>query len=115
MESEKLNTAILNDRVNWLLNRLDESLKGAELRRRQNRWWASCIRIAAIVSSGGATLLLGLQIADHEAILNNGALFLVVLVTMLNAFEPYFNFRALWVEHELAIARFHRINKFTIG
>ncbi len=28
---------------------------------------------------------------------------------MLNALEPYFNFRAVWLECEKAIARFHSV------
>jgi hypothetical protein len=31
------------------------------------------------------------------------------VLTVLNALEPFFNFRALWVEYETALASFHRL------
>ena len=31
------------------------------------------------------------------------------IVTVLNALEPFFNFRSLWVEHEEAVYRLYRL------
>ena len=30
-------------------------------------------------------------------------------VTLLNALEPFFNFRALWIEHEQGLANMYRL------
>jgi len=34
---------------------------------------------------------------------------LTALITLLSALEPFFNFRALWVEHEIALWKFYRL------
>ena len=99
----------LQAKAKWLIKSINNALEHADIRRRENQRRASYIRVGNILLSGTATLMLGLQIIDLQPILSNVAFALVVLVTTLNALEPYFNFRALWVEHEQAIARFHRV------
>ena len=94
----------------WLKERVGKALQHTYKRKDQNKRRATCVKLTAILLSGIATLLLGLRILGYEAMFVNIAFALVTMVTILNALEPYFNFRALWVEHELAIARFHRIN-----
>jgi hypothetical protein len=78
-------------------------------KRLKNQSRASVIKLAMIVLSGVATILLGLQIAGFEPMFNNIAFVLTSIVTLLTAIEPFFNYRALWVEHELAKAQFHRL------
>jgi hypothetical protein len=41
--------------------------------------------------------------------LKDVAFVLTALVTVLNALEPFFNFRALWVEHEAALWKLRRL------
>jgi hypothetical protein len=65
--------------------------------------------VTTIALSGLATILLGLQIVGFEKYFKEIAFVLGALVTLLNALEPFFNFRALWVEHERAQANFHRL------
>lgn len=96
-------------KAEWLNQQIQAALEHTERKRRENQRRASYIKVSAILLSGLATLLLGLRIAGIEEHFGNIAFAFVALVTVLNALEPYFNFRALWVEHELAIARFHRL------
>jgi len=63
--------------------------------------------MSTIALSGLGTILLGLQIAVLERWFNDIAFVLTALVTLVSSIEPFFNFRALWVEHERAKYRFH--------
>ena len=67
--------------------------------------------VATIILSGIATVLLGLQMPGLEVLTKEIAFALVTLVTVVNAIEPFFNFRALWVEHELAQAEFYSLKR----
>jgi hypothetical protein len=78
--------------------------------RKTNRSKATGIKVGMLCLSGLATILLGLNIAAGVDLqFKNVAFALTSIVTVLNALEPFFNYRALWVEHERAKARFNRL------
>lgn len=96
-------------KTEMLLDMINKALTYQGTRKVQNKRRASLIKIATIFFAGSATILLGLQISGFEKYLKEIAFVLASLVTLLNAIEPFFNFRALWIEHELAIAKFARL------
>jgi len=65
--------------------------------------------LGATLFSGAATVLLGLQIEGLEPQFRSAAFVLSALVTLFSALEPFFNFRALWIEHEIALWKFYRL------
>lgn len=78
--------------------------------RKANRTKATGIKVVVLCLSGGATILLGLTItAEVDLQFKNVAFAFTSIVTVLNALEPFFNHRALWVEHEQAKAEFNRL------
>lgn len=79
--------------------------------KRNNQRRASYIKIATVVFTASITVLLGLQVAGLENSFKSIALILGAIVTMLNALEPYFNYRTLWIEHEAALANFHGLKR----
>jgi ABC-type transport system involved in cytochrome bd biosynthesis fused ATPase/permease subunit len=96
---------------------LRKSIADAIIHMRQNKRSnlrkASLVRIISVLLSAVATVLLGLQITGMGETFKSIAFVLGATVTMLNAFEPLFNFRASWMEHEMALAEMHRLqNKF---
>lgn len=97
------------DKAVFLQEILVESIAHVRHNRQYNQRRAARIKVATIVLAGSATILLGLQIAGAESWLKQLAFILGATATMLTALEPYFNYRALWVEHELALARLHRV------
>jgi hypothetical protein len=99
----------LPDKANWLNQRLDEAIARASAIKHTNRRRAGAIKIATMTFSSAITVLLGLDMAGLGSFFNPLALVLGGLVTLLNALDPFFNFRALWVEHEAALARFQHI------
>lgn len=106
------NEMLLEDtqrRAAWLSKRIDSSINDARTKRRTNQTRATYVKTATIALSGAATILLGLSIGGLEEYFRQAAFVCGALVTLLNAIEPFFNFRALWVEHERALYRFHRL------
>ncbi len=99
----------LQEKSQFLKLKIEQSIESSRKNKRINRKKASNIKVIILSFSGLATILLGLQIAGVEKYFKEIAFVLGALVTILNAIEPYFNFRELWVEHEASSARFHRL------
>jgi hypothetical protein len=96
-------------KAEFLKSRIEGAIKTAQRQRSNNRRKASAIKIATILFSSTATILLGLQITGLNPQFKNIAFVFGSLVTLLTALEPFFNFRALWVEHETALWKFYRL------
>src|SRR6187431_3059560 len=101
----------LAKKISLLEKWANDSIKYVNSARKTNRAKATGIKVSVLCLSGGATILLGLNIATGaELQLKNIAFALTSMVTVLNALEPFFNYRALWVEHERAKARFNQLH-----
>jgi hypothetical protein len=66
-------------------------------------------KLTVTACSAFATIFLGLKLPNLESQFKDAAFVLTALVTLLNALEPFFNYRALWVEHETALWKFYRL------
>lgn len=108
-ESVDASTSKLQEKADCLSKQIETAIAHTKENKRKNQRRASYIKIATVLLSGIATVLLGLQIQGYEAAFRSYAFILGALVTVLTALEPFFNFRALWVEHEAALADFHRL------
>lgn len=92
-----------------LQEKIDAALKKTRINMRENRKRASLIKLTVTACSAFATILLELKLPNLESQFKDAAFVLTALVTLLNALEPFFNYRALWVEHETALWKFHRL------
>lgn len=102
--------AELRRKVELLQSYLVGSIGDVSKKRRTNQFRATNIKVFILCLSGGATLLLGLDLGQvAELPLKNLAFAFSSIVTVLNALEPFFNYRALWVEHERANAAFFAV------
>lgn len=108
-DNVKENVLPIQEKVTFLTHHIDISLEDLHKHRKQNRTRASIIKILTILGSGIITILLGLQIKGLEHYFTSGALVIGAILTMFSAFEPFFNFRALWIDHEEAITRMYRL------
>ena len=54
-------------------------------------------------------MLLGLQIVGFAEYLKLAAFVFGSLANLLNALEPFFNYRVLWIEHEEAEGKLYRL------
>lgn len=106
LESMPENTTVL-EKAEWLKKNIHDSIEHVRNNRRLNQRRASTIKITSILLSGVVTILLGLQFVGFEKYFKDIAFTFGAIVTLINALEPFFNFRALWVEHELALANLY--------
>ena len=96
-------------KAGFLNKKIQAAMEDLRKNRRLNQRRASYIKVATILFSSVVTVLLGLQVTGFEKYFKDTAFTLGALVTLLNAVEPFFNYRALWVEHEAALANMYRL------
>ena len=97
-------------KVTLLESYLKSSIDDVGKKRLRNQRKATAVKLTILCLSGGATLLLGLDLGlSVDPWLKRAAFVLTSVVTVLNAVEPFFNYRALWVEHERANAAFFHV------
>lgn len=109
VDSSAIQPKELQDKADWLRNKLVESLENVGKKRNLNQRKATYVKFASIGFSGTATILLGLPVVGLEPTFRSIAFVLSALVTLLTAIEPFFNYRGLWVEHERARYRLHTL------
>ncbi|XOF32852.1 MAG: SLATT domain-containing protein [Candidatus Electrothrix sp. YB6] len=108
-DDEKVQTSEARTKANLLIKRVEWSLNNAQKKRTRNQFKATVIILIRLTLSAVATILLGLQIQGFEPAFKNIAFAFGAIVTLLTALEPFFNYHALWIEHELAKARFYHL------
>ncbi|MGE3388094.1 MAG: SLATT domain-containing protein [Bdellovibrionales bacterium] len=99
----------LKGKAEFLKNKTRSSIDGVKKMLNKHKRKAAVIKIASILLSGTATILLGLQIAGLVSVFKDIAFVLGAFVTLLNALEPFFNYRALWLESEIGKANLYRL------
>lgn len=104
-----IDAAEIDEKVKRLRGHVEHSIKLARKKARYNRRNATIIKLTSLVLSAAVTILIGWKATDAEPWLKNIALTFAATVTLLTATEPFFNYRALWIEHEEATWRFYSI------
>jgi hypothetical protein len=93
----------------WLKARIAEGLSYVSIKRSTFRAIASRIRFVVLLLSSLITVVLGIRLAGMDNILRNVAFVLGGLATTIASIDVLFNYRTLWVEHEEAKWRLHRL------
>jgi len=101
--------SLSEEKAKYLRQRFEIALNKIRQNRNENRRRATYVRITGISPTGTATLLLGLQIVGFAEYLKLAAFVFGSLATLLNALELFFNYRALWIEHEEAEGKLYRL------
>lgn len=91
-----------------LARRIAESIDYTHRKGRRFRTSATTIHLASLTMTGAATVILGL--ADLSLLVGVG-LTLTGLTSVLNAFEPFFNYRSRWIIMEDGRAKLHRLRE----
>lgn len=89
-----------------VLARIEEANSYARERKRRFRRRSATVKVGALVLSATSTIILGWQDLDFWTGL---AFSLVALMTVVNAFEPFFAWRSRWVLMEETQYRFYRL------
>lgn len=81
-------------------------------KRRRDKRKAFGLKIGAALLGAAVTILLGLKVSpEHEATLKNIALVAGALVGLLNAWDAFFDHRALWVKRTTTAARLRKLDR----
>jgi hypothetical protein len=87
-------------------------LQEASRKRFRDKRKAFGLKIGAALLGAAVTVLLGLKVsADHEATLKNIALVAGALVGVLNAWDAFYDHRALWVKRTTTSARLKKLDR----
>lgn len=97
------------DKADWLLRKIGESIVYIQAKRLNLKRWASRTRLLSMIVAGGITVALGIRWEPYEDFLRNLAFLLGAMATTLASIDLYFNYRDLWIEHEEAKWRLHRL------
>jgi hypothetical protein len=89
-----------------LLSRIDRGNDYARTRKRRFRRGSTVVRLASLMFSGAATIILGLQSLDGWTALGFS---LVAIATVVSALEPFFAWRSRWVLMEESQYKFYRL------
>jgi hypothetical protein len=92
----------------YLRGQILRSVRYCQVRKKRFRICSSGIKLISLAISAAATIILGLQNLTLWAGLGFS---LVALVTVINAVEPFFNWRSRWLLAEDAQSRFYRIEE----
>ena len=106
LEDETVST---KEKIEWLTRKISGSIEYMRKERNRNSKRASGLKLLTIFLSGAGAILLGVQISGYDALFRNLAFVLITIVTLINALEPFFNYRALWIEQERALAGFYKV------
>jgi len=109
LEGNEEEVLYAREKADIMKKKVDSAVQILMNRKKENENKATYIKMATICFSTIVTVLLGLQGLPYENIITNIAFSFGAIVTLLNALEPYFNFRAVWLDCEKAIARFQSV------
>jgi Protein of unknown function (DUF4231) len=95
------------ERLNWLQTEVDNLVGRYQRDSRDYKRQASRLKLVSVFLSAIVTVLLGLKLNDEalSIALSNGALVLSAAITVLSAYEAFFDPRALWVRETVTFAR----------
>jgi hypothetical protein len=95
------------ERLNWLQTEIDQLVSRYQRESAQYKKQAFRLRIISVFLAAIISILLGLKLGNTvlaEAF-SNGALVLSAAITVLSAYESFFDPRALWVRETVTFAR----------
>ncbi len=92
-----------------LTEKLTELIGSFSKNRRTNKRKALYLKLSITALGGATTVLLGLQGVERETLVQNIALVFSALVTLLAAWDTFYNHRGLWVRYTETVNRLRDI------
>jgi len=95
------------ERLSWLQTEIDGLVSRYQNEARDYKKQAFRLRIVSVCLAAVVTVLLGIKLQDvaMTAAFSNVALILSAAITVLSAYEAFFDPRALWVRETVTFAR----------
>jgi hypothetical protein len=87
---------------------IEESIKRTQKRRNRDKAKATFLKMSGVLLAGVVTVLVGLQGDQfNQYLLRNIALVLSASITVISAFDAFFDHRALWTMKTVTFVRLH--------
>jgi hypothetical protein len=100
------------DRAAFLRAELDRQLARASTQRSRDKGKAFRLQMATVALSATITVLLGIRVGTRaQPVLANVALACGALVTVLAAYEAFYNHRGLWVNRTVTVQRLYDLRR----
>jgi len=101
------------DQLNWLQEEIDKLVEGYKSDAKLYKKQAFRLRIISVLLAAIITVLLGLKLQNTIVAegFSNVALVLSAAITVLSAYEAFFDPRALWVRETVTFARLKDIQR----
>ena len=107
---------VLKAKADHLQKTFESKLETIRNRRNNHRRNAIILKVTNTVLTGSAMVFLGLKCIGYSSwgVVKDLLPFVFIsLATIINGIEPFFTYRAFWVEHETALWKLHKlIDKF---
>lgn len=87
------------EKLQVLKKELDLHLGRTKKARNNNKYKSFTLKLLAVCFAGAITVLLGINVSDNWAAwFKNIALILSAIITVLNAYEGFYDHRSLWIQ-----------------
>jgi hypothetical protein len=101
-----------SERRAYFEKELNERIRDFALKRRRDKSKAFKLKILAVVFPAAITVLLGAKVGTVvSGVLQNVALLLGAIITVLNAVEAFYDHRSLWIRRTVTLARLYEVRR----
>jgi len=98
--------------LNLLESHLNERITDTARRRNRDKVKAIVLKLTSVLLAGIVTVLIGLQGKNFDqTVLRNLALVLSASITVVNAFDAFFDHRALWIKKTITLVRLYSLKR----
>ncbi|HNQ26010.1 MAG TPA: SLATT domain-containing protein [Methanoregulaceae archaeon] len=96
----------IDDKLKYLENEVKNRKDSVQHRRNREKQLAFRLKISAVALAGLVTILIGLRISSvWSDLISNIALIVGASITVINAFDAFFDHRALWIYRTIVLTR----------
>ncbi len=101
-----------NKKLEFLRQQLDTRIKDFRPKREHNKRFAFQLKISSVLLAALITIILGLKVDNSwSPTLQNIALVMGALITVINAVEAFFDHRSLWVRETVTLVRLYDLQR----
>lgn len=98
--------------LSFLETQIDERIADAKKKRNRDKSKSATLKMTSVVLAGVVTVLVGLQ-GDRfdQKLLRNLALTLGATITVVNAFDAFYDHKSLWVKRTATLAKLYDLKR----
>jgi hypothetical protein len=100
------------EKLKLIESEIDERVREFARKRKDDKHWAFGLKVMSVLLAAIITVLLGLQVGeDWGGVLKNIALVFGALITVINAYEAFYDYRALWIRRTVTLVNLYKLQR----